>query len=103
MFELDRFIADCHDAVTADPTHRSVREVVAGAVSDPASVLAGLGEPRMQPSSRRRGRGAQVDDDQAGPRRRQDPSRACDDILDDAAVREGQQHNVAAAHQVAQR
>lgn len=46
MFELDRFIADCHDAVTADPTHRSVREVVAGAVSDPASVLAGLGEPR---------------------------------------------------------
>ena len=29
MFELDRFIADCHDAVTADPTHRSVREVVA--------------------------------------------------------------------------
>jgi predicted metal-dependent enzyme (double-stranded beta helix superfamily) len=46
MFELDRFIAECHDAVTADPTHKSVREVVARAVSDPAAVLAGLGAPR---------------------------------------------------------
>ena len=29
MFDLDRFIADCRDAVTADATHKSVREVVA--------------------------------------------------------------------------
>ena len=46
MFDLDRFIADCRDAVTADPTHKAVREVVARAVSDPAGVIAGLGEPR---------------------------------------------------------
>ena len=45
MFDLDRFIADCRDAVTADPTHKAAREVVARAVSDPAAVLAGLGEP----------------------------------------------------------
>src|SRR5713101_3004472 len=46
MFDLDRFISDCRDAVAADPTHKSAREVVARAVSDPAAVLAGLGEPR---------------------------------------------------------
>jgi predicted metal-dependent enzyme (double-stranded beta helix superfamily) len=46
MFYLDRFIADCRDAVTADATHKSVREVVARAVSDPNAVLTGLGEPR---------------------------------------------------------
>ncbi|MGH7048267.1 MAG: hypothetical protein ACREE2_17975 [Stellaceae bacterium] len=45
MFDLDRFIADCRDAVGADPTHKSVREVVARAVSDSSAVLAGLGEP----------------------------------------------------------
>jgi predicted metal-dependent enzyme (double-stranded beta helix superfamily) len=33
-------------AVAADPSHKAVREVVARAVSDPAGVLAGLGEPR---------------------------------------------------------
>src|SRR6266581_8900072 len=46
MFDLDRFIADCRDAVAADPTHKSAREVVARAVSDPAAILAALGEPR---------------------------------------------------------
>ena len=45
MFDLDRFIADCRAAVSLDPTHKSVREVVARAVSDPASVIAGLGAP----------------------------------------------------------
>jgi predicted metal-dependent enzyme (double-stranded beta helix superfamily) len=45
MFDLDRFIADCRDAVAGDPSHKAVREVVARAVSDPAAVLAGLGEP----------------------------------------------------------
>jgi hypothetical protein len=29
MFDLDRFIADCRDAVTADAPHKLVREVVA--------------------------------------------------------------------------
>jgi predicted metal-dependent enzyme (double-stranded beta helix superfamily) len=45
MFDLDRFIADCRDAVAADTSHKAVREVVARAVSDPASILAGVGEP----------------------------------------------------------
>jgi predicted metal-dependent enzyme (double-stranded beta helix superfamily) len=46
MFDLDRFIADCRDAVGADPTHKSAREVVAGAVCEPNAVLATLGEPQ---------------------------------------------------------
>jgi len=46
VFELERFIEECRAAVRADPTHRATREVVARAVSDPAGVLAGLGEPR---------------------------------------------------------
>jgi predicted metal-dependent enzyme (double-stranded beta helix superfamily) len=45
MFDLDRFFADCQDAVSADPCHRLVREVVARAVSEPDAVLAALGEP----------------------------------------------------------
>ena len=46
MFDLDRLIADCHEAVVADPSHKGVREVLARAVSDPAAVVTGLGEPR---------------------------------------------------------
>ena len=45
MFDLDRFFADCQDAVAADPSHRLVRDVVARAVSEPDAVLAALGEP----------------------------------------------------------
>ncbi|MEL0021450.1 MAG: hypothetical protein VW709_16410, partial [Rickettsiales bacterium] len=45
MFDVDQFIADCEAAVAQDPTHVAAREVVARAVSDPAAVLAGLGEP----------------------------------------------------------
>jgi predicted metal-dependent enzyme (double-stranded beta helix superfamily) len=45
VFDLDRFIEDCRAALSADPTHKAVREVVARAVSDPAGVLAGIGEP----------------------------------------------------------
>jgi predicted metal-dependent enzyme (double-stranded beta helix superfamily) len=45
VFDLDRFIADCRAAVSVDPTHKSVRELVARAVSDPSAVVAGLGEP----------------------------------------------------------
>ena len=45
MFDLDRFVAECREAVRADPSHKAVREIVARAVSDPAAVLAGLGEP----------------------------------------------------------
>jgi predicted metal-dependent enzyme (double-stranded beta helix superfamily) len=46
MFDLEQFIADCRAALAADKSHRHVREVVARAVSDPASVLRSLGEPR---------------------------------------------------------
>ena len=46
MFDLDRFIADCRDAVAGDLTHKAAREVVARAVSDPAGILTGLGEPQ---------------------------------------------------------
>ena len=45
MFDLDRFIADCRDAVAADPTHKVAREVVARAVSEPGGVRKTLGEP----------------------------------------------------------
>jgi predicted metal-dependent enzyme (double-stranded beta helix superfamily) len=45
MFDLDRFIADCRDAVAVDPTHKLAREVVARAVADPGGVLCGLGAP----------------------------------------------------------
>ena len=45
MFETDRFIADCKAALAEDSSHKSVREIVARAVADPAEVLRGLGEP----------------------------------------------------------
>jgi hypothetical protein len=40
MFDLDRFIAECRAAVSLDPTHKSVREIVARAVSEPTAVIA---------------------------------------------------------------
>ena len=46
MFNLDQFVSDCRTALKTDASHQSVREVVARAVSDPAAVLKGLGEPR---------------------------------------------------------
>jgi predicted metal-dependent enzyme (double-stranded beta helix superfamily) len=46
MFCLDQFVTDCRAALAADRSHKDVREVVAQAVSDPAAVLKGLGEPR---------------------------------------------------------
>ena len=46
MFDLDQFIAECRAASAADRPHKNVREVVARAVSDPAAILKGLGEPR---------------------------------------------------------
>jgi predicted metal-dependent enzyme (double-stranded beta helix superfamily) len=47
MFDLDRFIADCREAVAADPSHKLAREIVARAVADPTAVIKGLGEPRL--------------------------------------------------------
>jgi predicted metal-dependent enzyme (double-stranded beta helix superfamily) len=46
MFDPDRFIEDCRAAVAEDPSHKAVREVLARAVSEPAAVLNGLGEPK---------------------------------------------------------
>jgi predicted metal-dependent enzyme (double-stranded beta helix superfamily) len=46
MFDLDQFIADCRAALTADRSHKLVLEAVARAVSDPPSVIKGLGEPK---------------------------------------------------------
>ncbi len=46
MFNLDQFVADCRSALAEDSSHKAVREVVARAVSDPGSVLEGLGEPK---------------------------------------------------------
>jgi predicted metal-dependent enzyme (double-stranded beta helix superfamily) len=46
MFETEQFISDCCAAFAADPTHKAVREVLARAMSEPAAVLRGLGEPK---------------------------------------------------------
>ena len=46
MFDLVQFIADCRTAIAQDSSQKSVREVVARAVSDPAAVLKGIGEPK---------------------------------------------------------
>ena len=46
MFDLEKFLSDCCDAVEQDPSHRAVREVAAQAVADPSAVLNGLGEPQ---------------------------------------------------------
>ena len=45
MLDLDQFVEDCRTALTADPTHKSVAEIVTRALSDPANVLAAVGEP----------------------------------------------------------
>ncbi|MEP7068070.1 MAG: hypothetical protein ABI789_02470 [Usitatibacter sp.] len=46
IFDLDRFIEDCRAAHAADRSHKHVCEVVRRAVSEPAAVLKGLGEPK---------------------------------------------------------
>ena len=46
MFDLDQFIDDCRAAQAESDDHKAVREVVARAVSEPAAVIAGLGEPQ---------------------------------------------------------
>jgi predicted metal-dependent enzyme (double-stranded beta helix superfamily) len=46
MFQVETFIADCRVAYAADRSHKSVREVLMRAVSDPVSLMRGVGEPR---------------------------------------------------------
>ena len=45
MFDTDQFIFDCQSAVAKNDSHIAVKEVVSRAISDPNSVLKGLGEP----------------------------------------------------------
>jgi predicted metal-dependent enzyme (double-stranded beta helix superfamily) len=45
MFDADRFVADCRDAAAGSGLP-AVLDVVASAVSTPAEVLKGLGEPQ---------------------------------------------------------
>ena len=47
MFNTDRFVSDCIDAIAEDESHKAVREILDRAVSVPASVLEGLGEPTV--------------------------------------------------------
>jgi predicted metal-dependent enzyme (double-stranded beta helix superfamily) len=46
MFDLERFIAACRDAVAAPDGQRAVRELVAEAMAEPAAVAAALGDPQ---------------------------------------------------------
>ena len=45
VFDLDRFIEDCRAAVREDSSHKAAREVLERANSDPAAILAAIGEP----------------------------------------------------------
>ena len=47
MFELEQFISACKAVLRQEPSENSVRELVARAVSEPRSVLKGLGEPKQ--------------------------------------------------------
>ena len=47
MFETERFIQDCRDGLREPNPHAAVREIVAGAVSEPGQVLKSLGEPKL--------------------------------------------------------
>lgn len=50
MFSVDTFVADCRAALSDEKAAQaSMREILARAVSDPAAILAELGEP-TQPS-----------------------------------------------------
>jgi predicted metal-dependent enzyme (double-stranded beta helix superfamily) len=48
MFDLDRFIADCVEAVAGGEPHRAVKEVLGRAVADPASVARALPPERAE-------------------------------------------------------
>ena len=58
MFDLDRFIEDCRDAVREDPSHKAAREVLARANSEP-----GRDPRRARRAEARRGDAALQSDD----------------------------------------
>ena len=45
MFDRDQFTQDCLDAIKENDSHMAVKDIVTRAISDPAEVVAGLGEP----------------------------------------------------------
>jgi predicted metal-dependent enzyme (double-stranded beta helix superfamily) len=45
MFDKERFIEDCRGALRERDAQHAIRELVAKAVSDPAALMRGLGEP----------------------------------------------------------
>ena len=45
MFNLESFVADCRSAIARDPSHKSVSELVARAMSDPDGIVSELGTP----------------------------------------------------------
>lgn len=45
MFDIDRFCAECREAMAEPGRERAVREVVARAVSDPGALMRAIGEP----------------------------------------------------------
>jgi predicted metal-dependent enzyme (double-stranded beta helix superfamily) len=46
MFDIERFIDECREAVREDQTHKAAREVLVRANTDPTAILAALGEPK---------------------------------------------------------
>jgi predicted metal-dependent enzyme (double-stranded beta helix superfamily) len=46
MFDKQRLVSDCREALGGDRALRNLREVVERAVADPPALIAGLGEPR---------------------------------------------------------
>lgn len=46
MFDVQRFVAQCQDALKETDAAAAIREIVERAVSDPGAVMAGLGEPK---------------------------------------------------------
>jgi predicted metal-dependent enzyme (double-stranded beta helix superfamily) len=45
MFDVARFVAECEDAI-ASKDRGAVREILVAAISDPAGIVAALGEPK---------------------------------------------------------
>jgi len=45
-FDIDDFVQRCRNAVDQSDSHTAVREIVAEAVADPASIIKALGEPK---------------------------------------------------------
>jgi predicted metal-dependent enzyme (double-stranded beta helix superfamily) len=47
MFETQRFIDECREAIAGSDAQDAVREIVARAVSQPGAILTALGEPAL--------------------------------------------------------